>query len=207
MSRVYRASIVGHVNVNGALIISTLHYQTDVPTAGSEPDPDDVADGVWSTIGSHYLAATAARCTVDRVDVIEMVIPPALASGGSHVVNSAGLLTSTAGELPAALCLGINIHTETRSRSSRGFTHMPPCFDPTYSGGPVAAGTYLTKVQDMATVLDDSFDLGTFDPTHVHPVVYSRKRHRAGDDPFAFRVTTATVNPKWRYVRSRDTSP
>jgi len=45
------------------------------------------------------------------------------------------------------------------------------------------------------------------DITHVNPVVYSRKRHRDGLTPYTFRVTSATVNPKSHWLRSRTSSP
>jgi hypothetical protein len=207
MARTYRASIISHVNNTGAEIVSTLHYQTDLTFIGDEPDPDDVAAGVWSTIGSSYRAATVTRITIDRVDVLEMVIKPDLAAGGTHIVGLAGTLASPGGDMSQATCLGINLRTTTRSRSSRGFMHMPPPLDHQYSSGQGWTGGYLTLSQTVADTVDDSFDLGTINVTHVHPVVYSRLRHQEGLTPYTFRVTQGTITNKQRYVRSRDTSP
>ena len=207
MSRTYRASVICHVNNTGALIISTLHYQTDLTFIGDEPDPNDVAAGIWGEIGSSFRAATVTRITVDRVDVLEMVVPPALATGGTHTVGLAGTLASPGGDMSQATCLGINLRTNTRSRRSRGFVHLPPPLDHQYSTGQGWTGGYLTLSQTVADTVDDSFDLGSVDVTHVHPVVYSRKRHLGGLTPYTFRVTQGTITNKQRYVRSRDTSP
>jgi hypothetical protein len=207
MARTYRATINSHVISTLALVQWTLHYQTDVSTGGDEPNPNDVADGIWGVIGAAVTAVTTSRVHIDTVDVLEQVIPPALPSGGTHVVNVNGTLSPGSSEFPQAACLGINIHTDTRSRSSRGFCHMPPPFNATYSLGQTWGGLYLTNAQTLAALLDNSFDLGTLSITHVNPVVYSRKRHLGGETPYTFKVTSATANPKQRYVRSRDTSP
>ena len=196
-----------HDNDTLALIQSTLHYQTDVPPAGDEPAPDDVANGIWGVIGTAFLAASPTNCHVDTVDVLEMVLPGGAPVGGTKVVNANGTQVTTNKFMSRGTCLGVNLHTAVRSRSSRGFMHLPGALDTSYAGGQTWGGGYLTHANTLAALLDDSFDLGAVLITHVNPVVYSRKRHVDGLSPFAFRVTSATVNPMVRYLRSRDTTP
>jgi hypothetical protein len=66
---------------------------------------------------------------------------------------------------------------------------------------------YFSALQEWCLQLDNSFDLGDLFPTHVNPVVYSRKRHLAGLEPHTFRVTSASPRPQCRWLRSRSTTP
>jgi hypothetical protein len=74
-------------------------------------------------------------------------------------------------------------------------------------GGDTWISGYQTKLAAFAAVLDDSFNLGTIDITHVNPVVYSRTRHQRGEDPHAFRVTSATANTKAHWLKTRMSTP
>jgi len=207
VARTYRATIRCHDTVTLALIEPTLHYQTDVAPAGSEPDPNDVASGIWGVIGTAFRAASPTVCMVDALDVVEEVIPPDVAVGGTFAVNALGTLATANQFLSRGTCLGVNIHTATRSRSARGFVHLAGCLSSSYAGGQTLGGAYLTAAQAFAALLDNSFDLGVVLPTHVNPVVYSRTRRARGESPYTFQVTSATVSPVVRYLRSRDSTP
>lgn len=207
MARTYRAIFNCHDRDDLSLIQPSLHYQTDLSGIGSEPDPDDVAAGIWTLLGSAFTAACTTRVAIDSIDVVEQVIPPTVAVGGTHVVGVNGTLAVANQDLPRALCIGINLKTATRSRSSRGFFHLPGALSTSYIGAHIWGGAYVTNANTFAALLDDSFDLGVVDPTHVHPVVYSRKRHKEGDTPYTFQITAASASTKVRYLRSRDTSP
>jgi hypothetical protein len=206
VARIYRAVLKAHHD-DGTLIEPSVHYLTDVPTAGSEPDPDDIASGVHSLIGEAYRQTLHSTCTYDDVIVTEMVLPPAIGASGSHHVGAAGGVSSAAYDLPKALVPIVNLHTGVSSRSARGWLML---------GGPGAeaatanqkwTGAFLTAYQAFAALLDNSFDLGSVFPTHVNPVVYSRTRHRRGTDPHHFRVTGASASDVPHWLRSRMSSP
>jgi hypothetical protein len=206
MARIYKATIVC-VAADGTLFEPGLHYQTDVPTGGSEPDPGDVANGIWGVIGSTFMPLTPSTITIASVDVREQVLPPAIGVAGHRTLGGSGTADPGDHLLPKGLAAIIRLKTNTSSRSARGYTTPPP----RYSSGALSDGswssTYMTLLSAFAATLDDSFDLGSVFPTHVNPVVYSRKRHLEDADPWAFRVTSATVNTKPHWRRSRMTSP
>jgi hypothetical protein len=204
--RIYRASIRCSY-ADGGLVVPSLHYQTDVSLGGDEPDPSDVASGIWGVIGTAFRAATPSLVTIHDVVVSEQVIKPAIGATGIHTVELAGSTTLSSEFLPRGIVPIINLHTEVASRSGRGYMTLA---GPGASGAisdKLFTGSYLTSYQTLAALLDNSFDLGTLSITHVNPVVYSRKRHVDGLDPHAFRVTSASVRSKIHYLRSRDTSP
>ena len=204
---IYRATIVGHSLVDSALIESTLHYRTEPPVGGDEPAPDDVATGIWGLLGTAFIAVTSTRVHIDRLDLLQVATPPGTAIGGTHSVNATGTLAASSLDYPAAACLGVNLRTATRSRRSRGFTHLPPCYDAVYSLGNTFGGAYLTNANTLAALLDNSFDLGSVLITHCHPCVYSPTQYKQGLAPVYYDVTSATVNPVCRFVKSRMTSP
>lgn len=207
VSRVYRCTFRGSFS-NGALAMPSVHYQTDLPDLGSEPDPADVAQGVWNLLGTAFLACCHTSYTVTSVDAVEEVLKPDVAAGGSYpIVAGGGMLSGTAG-LSHAQAAVIDLHTETRSRSARGWLKMPsPLVNTNLSGDTWHSG-YVALLQSFAALLDNSFDIG--DPpfnTHVNPMVYSRTRRKRAEEPWVFRVKTATVNPQARWQRSRLSVP
>lgn len=207
MARTYRATIKGHVVSDGALVEPSLHYQTDVALAGSEPDPGDVADAIWSHIGGGFLSLTSTQIRIDELVVLEQTVPPLIGVAGAHTINQLGTQSAYAGELPRALCPILNFHTDTRSRSARGWTFMPQITAAAYYSGGLWSAAFQTSMNDFAALLDDSMDLGAINPTHLNPVVYSRTRHLRGQDPYTFRVKTVKVNPRPGYLRSRLSAP
>jgi hypothetical protein len=206
VARTYRITI-NCTHVIGMKFAPTLHYQTDVPTAGSEPDPDDVANGVWGVIATDIRNAASDWVTFDDLVAGEEVIPPDIGVSGVKILNVPGLLVHGDAKIPTGASPLLNLHTGTRSRSARGWTHPPGPTASTQLNGQQWSSAYITLLNNLAAKLDDSFDLGTVFPTHVNPVVYSRKRHVAGESPYTFRVTGATVNPEVKWLRSRMTTP
>lgn len=193
---------------DGTLVQPNLHYQTDLSFIGDEPDPDDVAAGIWGVWGTQFLACCWSGITVHELVVTEEVLKPNIGAGGSHTVNAPGTLaTGTGNSPPPGVCGVINLHTATRSRRSRGWVHGPPMAYSSFVNGKALTGAYLTALQTWAALLDNSFDLGTVDITHVHPVVYSRTQREQALTPYTFRVTAASVNTVPKYLRSRMTAP
>lgn len=196
----------GH-HSNGILVQPTLHYQTDVPLSGSEPDPSDVASGIWTLIGATLRATAANDVTFTSVDVAEQLPPGQIGAAGSFAITTGSGTVVPNSQLPYATVPLINLHTGVASRSSRGWVHLCSPRLSTYVGNDVWTAAYLNLLTLFGATLDDSFDLGTLQITHVNPVVYSRTRHLRGLTPFTFRVKSASANPQVRWLRSRLSSP
>lgn len=207
MARTYRATVKMHGTSDGVLMQPSWHYQTDVATGQSEPAPNDVADGIWSLISADWRSLTPTNVVIDELVVVEQVVPGDVPTAGVKTINLAGLASSYIGENPRELCPLFNLHTATRSRSARGWFHFASITASTLLNGGNWTSGFLASLGNIAAKMDDSFDLGVAFPTHVNPVVYSRKRHILGQTPYTFRVTSATVNPHPAWLRSRRRSP
>lgn len=192
---------------DGTLCQPSLHYQTDVPTAGSEPDPADVASTIWGHLGNFVPATVPTYVHIDSLVVSEQVLKPDIGAAGAVNIDIAGTLPGSSEDLPRELVAIINLHTNVASRSARGYFTLPGPGGETFTQGRLFTNEYVNAGNSLAGVLDDQLDIGTFQVTHLNPVVYSRKRHQAHQDPFTFRVQSAKLNlrPKWR--RSRGTTP
>lgn len=206
MARTYRATFEC-VFSGGILIEPSLHYQTDVPTGGDEPDPSDVASGIWTSVGTVFRAITSDYIQINDLVVTEQTIPPALGVAGVHHVGLPGLLAHGGNDLPTGLCPVVNIHSGTRSRSARGWMHPGPPVDHPNCDGNQWATTYQTLLDNFAAQLNATFSLGSLFPTTVNPVVYSRTRHLRLETPYTFQVTGATANKTPKWLRSRMTTP
>jgi hypothetical protein len=205
MSRIYRATIRCHKG--GILIEPSLHYKVDVPAGGSEPPPNDVAGDIWGHIGAAFKENTPTDVSIDELVVTERVIPPDIGAAGSFVIALAGTLPAAANDLPVGLVPVINIHSAVSSRSARGWVHLPSPQRSDYCQLNTWSSTYQTLLGAFCSDANDSFDMGGVFPPTLVPVVYSRTRHLRGEDPFSFDVTTMTVNPTPKWLRSRMTAP
>jgi hypothetical protein len=206
VSRIYRATIKATYGDN-ALAMPSFHYQTDVPPLGDEPDPQDVADALWSHWGSAALAALG-DVHVASLLVTEEVLPPDIGVAGEHTVNLNGTMAAGTGTAaPDGLTVVLNRHTGTRSRSSRGWTLWPGPSNNSYLNHNVYTAGALAAYNALAALLDDSMDLGSITPTHLNPVVYSKTRRQREEEPWTFRVTSVTVNSVPHWLRSRMTVP
>lgn len=206
MARIYRATIRSRY-ATGVLVEPSFHYLTDVPLGGDEPDPDDVADGIWTKVGATYRALLNNSAHVDELVVAEEVIPPAIGAAGAKNVNAAGTGTSGPPNAPQALSPVINLHSGVRSRSGRGWLHPGWTLLSGHMASSQWEASYLGSLQAFADKLEESFDLGTLFITHVNPVIYSRTRHVRSQEPHHFAVTSATANPQVRWLRSRLSAP
>lgn len=185
----------------------SLHYQTDVPVAGGEPDPADVAAGIWALMASAFLAATPSTVTCHELLVTEQVLKPDIGAQAIRASNQAGTIAVGQEDLPRELVPILNIYSDTASRSARGYTTLAGPGSETFTNLRLWTATYVTLLEQFATNASLSFDLGTLQVTHVHPVVYSRTRHQRGQDPYTFRVKSVRVNERPHWRRSRGTTP
>lgn len=186
----------------------SLHYVTDLATGiGTEPDPQDVADGVWSLLGTAFLGTLPTDVTCDDLVVTEQVLPPAIGVQAAHHVGAVGTGFTASNELPKAMVPLVNLHSGAVSRSARG--HLFLCSSGKSST--LTAGTWTSAAQTIyntfAALLDNSFTIGTIGATDVHPCVYSRTRHQRGTDPHNFQVVAATLKIQPTWLRSRLSSP
>lgn len=206
MSSIYRIAIQAHVN-DGTLLMPSLHYKEDVPAGGSANDEATIAANVWAHIGSAFLACMPTRDTVDSVEALEEVVPPAIGGAGSHPVNQNGTLAGSGDSMPEGCVPVLNFHTNTRSRSARGWMHMP---SPHWADGVsnnVWSGSTLTALNALCDLLDDSItESGTF-PCTLVPVVYSRTRAQRSEVPFSFDVSSVSLNPRVHWLKSRMSVP
>lgn len=207
MARIYRATYRCR-HANGALVQPSVHYQTDVPTGGDEPQIEDVASSIWGLTGTDFKNSSPTDVHIDELIVAEEVLKPDIGEVTAHVVNEAGTLGVAGDRLPIAACMVLNRHTNTRSRSARGWLMLPGgvLASQQQLGKWVVGGIYPAAALILCTRFASSFDLGTF-ATHVNPVVYSRTRRLKNTPPWTFRVTGVTQNPEVRWLSSRLSSP
>ena len=188
-------------------MLPSLHYQTDVPLGGDEPDPSDVASAIWTHIGTAFRACFSSGVTVHTFVCAEEVLPPSIGVAGSTSVELGGTAGASGDAIPQGITPIINLHTNARSRSARGWMHLPPPPGSANINTNTFTSTHLTRMTTLCALLDDVLDLGTVFVTHVNPVVYSRTRHANGLEPYTFQVKSATANPTPHWLRSRMTTP
>lgn len=186
----------------------SAHWQTDVPDIGSEPNPDDVATQLWASIGNEFRAVSSATLTVHELVVTEEVLKPSIGVVGAHTVGLAGLVAVGTDVLPAACVPLINIHTQTHSRSARGWQFLGSTMNAAeLSTAGVWETTFLANLQLYADRLAANVGIGDINITTAKPVIYSRTRHQRGQTPYVFSVSNAKANPAPTWLRSRRTSP
>lgn len=206
VARIYRVTIKGHYS-NGALLEPSLHYQTDVPDLGEEPEPNDVASGVWTLLGTAFKNLQNNSTVIDEVIAAEEVLKPDIGVAGTHVVGQNGTATATAPDISHGLSAVINLHTATRSRSARGWCKVGCDLVHSSIVGDNWAAAYKATLDAFAALMDNTFELGTLQITTVRPVIYSKTRREKGFSPYAFHVTSGTANPQVRWQRSRLSVP
>jgi hypothetical protein len=206
MSRIYRATLRCHAS-DGTLFEPSLHYQTDVALAGSEPDPQDVANAIDTKLQAALRAILPATGVYEELILAEQVIPPDIGVGAVTVNGSSGNLVATDGNTPHGLVPIINLHTGVSSRNARGHIAGPSPGSALFSSGRKWSTSYLALLTTFAALLDDTMSLGAINPTILNPVVYSRTRRLRDQSPWTFKVLSASVNPTPHWLRSRQSSP
>lgn len=208
MARTYRVTIKAH-HAGGILIEPGLHYQTDLATGGGEPDPLDLLNHLWGQWDATLRPCFHNSIVVDELIATEEVLSPDVGVAAVLPLNSPGTLAGVDQTLPHGAVPVVNLHTNTRSRSARGWLMMAsPMGTANVSGDAWTPNSaFMVNLRAWAATLATSFDLGTFQPAHVNPVVYSRTRRQRNTPPFTFRLTSATVNPQVRWLKSRLTNP
>jgi hypothetical protein len=216
VANIWRFELIGVDNFNGAEFMSHVHYQTDVPVGGSEPDASEILDHTLSHFSSsgHNLTAWTNVMTnnsqLTEARVREEVTPgsgdvPAVASNALALPGTLGGAGTDA--LPSAMCVWIAYVTAAAIRGGRGGTHAPPTMAASFLNGAGAWDTatgYWTNMLTLAAAIKTSFSGGGTFPADINPKVYSRTRRARGFDPFTFALTNAVPSNAPRWLRRRE---
>lgn len=207
--RIYRFSYVG-LSDTGVQVVNDLHYHVVPPLAGSQPDPADVLAGIDGHLRTAYRACLSLGYNVNSAELRQMVAPweSDIPVAASLNVNQAGTLAQSDTKLPVPMAAIVKLRSNAALRSGRGYLALPSPRQSTYIGNDGKwTGTFATNMQTLAALLDDVLELGSVDPSHAYPVVYSRTRHERNESPWWFDVVEGIPRqvPSWR--RSRMSAP
>lgn len=201
---------------SGYLIQNTFHYELVedtawVPGGININDLLDQVDTKWTTL---YRAVLPTSYTLGRILAVQRLqdADTNVPDGGEKAIGLAGTLTVTDTLVPHEVCQVVNLHTDTRSRSARGWLMLPPSRSSTYmqAGGDYAAsGGYHNAVVALMAILDDNIQhtLAGVNDYHLRPVVYSHKRHNASTPPWTFTIKSATKKNQPHWLRTRTSVP
>jgi hypothetical protein len=205
VARIYRCAV--KCTKNATLMVSTFHMEVVPETTFSDPDPNDVASGIWGHISAGFLENTANNVSVNELVIDEQVLPPAIGVQGSHTVNIAGNLVPTGSQLPDGVCAVINWRTETASRNSRGWMHPPSGIGSGELVDNNLSTAYHTLVGALAADMVGEVDFGSLFPARGTFGTFSRTRFKESLTPYFFPVTGYRVNTQSKYLRTRMTAP
>lgn len=200
---------------NGSEFMSTVHYQTDVPVAASEPS----ADTVLEKLIDHYSTSADAlqkwtNCMYSSAQLTRIAVREEVQPGSGDIPEVADQtlsLTGTLGaiggdHLPSAMCVWIALGTGTGIRSGRGGTHPPLGQNASLLdavGRWDTSTVYWTNVLALAASIKDKLDNVFATTGDINPGIYSRVRRARGLSPFFFELTTAVPSPEPRWLRRR----
>jgi hypothetical protein len=216
MAKVYRYTV--KVDDRGVECDTTMHWQTDVNPAGSEPSPDtvlDLLDQHFSSSGtnmSKWLALIQNGAKLRETRLYEEVEPGSSdpPTGSVNLYNLSGTQGALSSDAPPVeLCAFIAFVTAKLGRSFRGGTHSPPISSVTALGSTGlfdsawAGYVNYTNIRDL---MIDQFDDGGAFATQFKPVIYSRVR-RARGESFTEQITSGIVRNNLRWLRRRTTAP
>jgi len=214
VSKIWHFTIEGVNTWTGAEWKCGVHYQTDVPIAGSEPSAAAILDHIMDHYSSsgHNLSkwtgafpssSTFTRCAVrERLESTD-TSPPEVAE--ESVALSGSIASSGSDILPGALAVWLKFTTNVALRSARGGTHTQGSALPgdLSTGGLWQTGTtFWTAQNTLAASILDKID-NVFDTTgDINPGVYSQTRRDRGQSHF-WELTGVEPQQQIRWLRSR----
>lgn len=215
MAKVYRFELLFEDTDNGQEELAHVHYQTDVPIAGSEPSAAEVLDHImdhYSSSGHNmnkWLNAAYNVCQLTECRVREEVQPGSgdVPAEAAESVGLPGNLSMAGGShTPSGLSVWQAFRTGAAIRSARGGTHIPGPFNVAAldTVGKWSTGTgFWTAVVALAASIEDKLD-NVFQTTgDINPGVYSRTRRARGFDPFFFELDEVIPSTEPRWLRRR----
>lgn len=221
MANIWRWTVEGTDAAGQQLWQSTMHYQTDMDAASTEPDAATVLAKLVNHYGSGGNGNGMERWLVTIPPPVKLTharVYQELAPGSTSVPGTADMAFTLSGQAasgtylePFALCPWIAFKTGLASRSSRGGTHLAPSVA---SYSLAAGGLYDTTTAWWSAivalagyqkdVLQAVFNGTIFGAGDLKPVIYSRTRRGRNQTPFTFQITSAIPSSKPRFVRRRD---
>lgn len=213
MANIWKFSLFATDTTNNVEFVQSVHYQTDVPLAGSEPAAADVLDYILAHFSSSahnvskWAACSPTTTTFDRAAVVQRVTPDSgdLAATADELIGFSGYNAVGDNKLSPEHCGWIHTDSGLASRSGRGGVHGGPILNSAYleGGGDIAPGSaYGIGMIALAASIEDVID-NVFSTTgDLKPVIYSLTRHKRGLDPTS-DIETAVFRKKIRFLRSR----
>jgi hypothetical protein len=213
MAKVWRFIVTGTDSDSGQECVHNLHYQTDVPIAGTEPSADTVLDELeqhFSTSGTNFLKW--ANCATTLHTFTNLAVREEIETGSGDVpgaaakdISIAGVRTAGSNFLPSAVCPWIRLKTASAIRSARGGVHLPPSLNEAVleaHGVYSTSSSYWTNIVALGASIIDVLD-DVFSTTgDIKPVIYSKTR-RDRDESFTFDLTVADPSRQPRWLRTR----
>jgi hypothetical protein len=216
MANIWRWELISEDEDGNQEGVSHVHYQTDVPVAGSEPSAAAILDHIldhFSSSGHNMTKWTNAMYSDTRLTQARVRQEVEPGSGdipevASEDLSLPGTLSiGTGAQAPSGLALWLKYGTSAAIRSARGGTHIPGGMSVLTldSGGTWDSGTtYWTNVNTLAASILDKID-NVFDTTgDINPGVYSRTRRARGFEPFFFELESVTPDENPRWLRRRE---
>jgi hypothetical protein len=192
---------------DGTLALPGLHFQTDVPPLGDEPQVEDVVNAIADHYFSAFLDVLPTTATWDSLELTQIPDPGEVGVAATSPQGSSGQLDVGQADLPKGVVGVISKKTNAASRSARGHIVLPSPLNEAYLDNGNWTGVYLQKMQAFAALLDDVLTLGSLQPSSLNPVVFSRTRQLEARVPYTFQVTGAVTRVKATWLRSRQSSP
>lgn len=215
MATVWRFILTSQDTTTGKDGTTTVHYQTDVPIAASEPSAATVLDQIlqhYSSSGhnmSKWQPVMRNSTKLTRARVVEEVMPGSgdLADTAEEALSIVGTRGTISGDhLPPEACLWLAFKSDVASRSARGGTHLPPIVDASELNSVGEWDTGLVNAAGMVALTDSIKDdlNDVFASTgDILPVIYSRTRRSRGQSPFTFDLKSIVPSSKVRWLTRR----
>lgn len=196
----------------GRTIVNVLHVKADPIPLGADRGAADLADDVWSWLGTAYKAVLAEEGTVNDLTVLEELAPTSTDVPATHLksIAQAGTL-STPNNLPVELTMHLKSATGVPLRGAHGGIFLPPPLSSTFltSDGLQfnTTSAYWSAAGTLASTLlaGHDWDATTTPEGHESYVIYSRTRRARAEANYAFDVAAVTRNPIPTWLRSRRT--
>lgn len=196
----------------GNTVVNTIHYDdhdATLPWPEKSGTMQALADRLRDTVLTPYKAMFTNAWQIQPVVVTEEIDPlnpdaprDQVSSGTAGV----GTLATVPQLLPIECCAVVQLRTANIGRSFRGRMFLPPGWsEGDQDNGVWAAGSlYLIRAQALVSAIPLAPDLVSgASSTSCHWTVYSRTRRARDLNPYANNVTSATLTPKVRFLRSR----
>lgn len=212
MARVYRFTVEGFTPL-GDLWEMNLHYQTDVPVAGTEPTIDYILTQLaqhYSTSGENLLKLAntiSTGCGITRLRIYQRVAywEGEIPESQVRDYSVTGTLTAGTDVPPQPVCPWFKLQTALAGKSFRGGTHGGPVPSASYFDGAGrfdTTGTYWTNLEVLRAAIGDHLNDNFQTTGDINLVVYSETRHRRGQD-HVNKVTTVSKLREARWLRRR----